>query len=48
VCPSDGSATLQRELANAGHDVRLVTFDGPHRITSEGETALASVLRGEE
>lgn len=47
VCPYDASAKLEQELAQAGHDVRFVAFEGPHRISTEGETALASFLRGE-
>ena len=47
VCPFDSSSTLQQELAQAGHDVRFVAFEGPHRITTEGESALAGLLRGE-
>ena len=47
VCPYDSSAKLREELAQSGHDVRFVAFDGPHRISAEGETALASLLRGD-
>jgi phospholipase/carboxylesterase len=47
VCAFEGSATLQRELTSAGHDARLVSFEGPHRVSAEGESALAAMLRGE-
>jgi phospholipase/carboxylesterase len=47
VCPFSGGSGLQEELARAGHQVRLVAFDGPHSVTTEGETALASLLRGD-
>lgn len=48
VCPFDGTSQLQRELATAGHDVRLVELDGPHRLAKEGEQALAALLRGDD
>jgi phospholipase/carboxylesterase len=47
VCPFEGSASLQLELVRAGHDMKLVDFEGPHRISTEGERALAQLLSGE-
>jgi len=47
VCSFSGGTELQDELRRAGHPVRLVAFDGTHRVTTEGEGALAGLLRGE-
>lgn len=47
VCPFSGGTQLEDELRRAGQPVRLVAFDGTHRVTTEGEGALAGLLRGE-
>ena len=45
ICSFGGATQLQQELTAAGHDVQLVALSGGHRITPEGETALAELLK---
>lgn len=48
ICPFAASSQVQQELATAGHDVRFVAFEGPHQIGKESQTALVTLLRGDD
>lgn len=46
ICRFDGSASLAAMLAERGHAIELVGFDGDHEITRDGEAALVRLLTG--